>query len=130
MGEIFASAFGSGNDVGILCENGTVRGTVINFFLRLHQPKFLVMDIYHERHGVVLMVYKTNESIIVIQAEAINPNRTDIVFWSHDRGTAKLRMKLVRKNGIPQSLPEGTTVPIRLMFRSATAEGGMANMTI
>ncbi|WP_395531232.1 hypothetical protein, partial [Enterococcus lactis] len=25
---------------------------------------------------------------------------------------------------IPQSLPEGTTVPIRLMFRSATAEGG------
>lgn len=70
------------------------------------------------------MVYKTNESIIVIQAEGINPNRTDVVFWSHDRGTAKLRMKLVRKNGIPQSLPEGTTVPIRLMFRSATAEGG------
>ncbi|MDW2984944.1 BppU family phage baseplate upper protein [Enterococcus faecium] len=70
------------------------------------------------------MVYKTNESIIVIQAEAINPNRTDVVFWSHDRGTAKLRMKLVRKNGIPQSLPEGTTVPIRLMFRSATAECG------
>ncbi|NEX85767.1 BppU family phage baseplate upper protein [Enterococcus durans] len=70
------------------------------------------------------MVYKTNESIIVIQAEAISPNRTDVVFWSHDRGTAKLRMKLVRKNGIPQSLPEGTTVPIRLIFKSATAEGG------
>ncbi|MBT9718505.1 BppU family phage baseplate upper protein, partial [Enterococcus durans] len=70
------------------------------------------------------MVYKTNESIIVIQAEATNPNRTNVVFWSHDRGTAKLRMKLVRKNGIPQSLPEGTTVPIRLMFKSATAEGG------
>ncbi|PHL20431.1 BppU family phage baseplate upper protein, partial [Enterococcus faecium] len=70
------------------------------------------------------MVYKTNESIIVIQAEATNPNNTDVVFWSHDRGTAKLRMKLVRKNGIPQSLPEGTTVPIRLMFRSATAEDG------
>lgn len=33
-------------------------------------------------------------------------------------------MKLVRKNGIPQSLPEGTTVPIRLIFKSATAEGG------
>ena len=47
-----------------------------------------------------------------------------MLFWSHDRGTAKLRMKLVRKNGIPQSLPEGTTVPIRLMFKSATAEGG------
>ncbi|HFD1710211.1 TPA: BppU family phage baseplate upper protein [Enterococcus faecium] len=70
------------------------------------------------------MVYKMNESIIVIQAEATSPNNTDVVFWSHDRGTAKLRMKLVRKNGIPQSLPEGTTVPIRLMFRSATAEGG------
>ncbi|HFU5892590.1 TPA: BppU family phage baseplate upper protein, partial [Enterococcus faecium] len=70
------------------------------------------------------MVYKTNESIIVIQAEAINPNNTGVVFWSHDRGTAKLRMQLVRKNEIPQSLPEGTTVPIRLMFRSATAEGG------
>ncbi|MBX9040555.1 BppU family phage baseplate upper protein [Enterococcus durans] len=70
------------------------------------------------------MVYKTNESIIVIQAEATNPNNTGVVFWSHDRGTAKLRMQLVRKNEIPQSLPEGTTVPIRLMFRSATAEGG------
>ncbi|PQG66514.1 hypothetical protein CUS63_10765 [Enterococcus faecium] len=50
--------------------------------------------------------------------------QTNVVFWSHDRGTAKLRMKLVRKNGVPQSLPEGTTVPIRLMFKSATAEGG------
>lgn len=70
------------------------------------------------------MVYKTNESIIVIQAEATSPNRTNVVFWSHDRGTAKLRMKLVRKNGIPQSLPEGTTVPIRLIFKSATAEDG------
>ncbi|WP_316010640.1 BppU family phage baseplate upper protein, partial [Paenibacillus sp. 3LSP] len=65
-----------------------------------------------------------NESIIVIQAEAIKPNDTNVVFWSHDRGTAKLRMKLVRKNGIPQSLPEGTTVPIRLIFKSATAEDG------
>ncbi len=70
------------------------------------------------------MAFKINESIIVIQAEATSPNRTNVVFWSHDRGTAKLRMKLVRKNGIPQSLPEGTTVPIRLMFRSTTAEGG------
>lgn len=69
-------------------------------------------------------MFKINESIIVIQAEAIRPNNTGVVFWSHDRGTAKLRMKLVRKNGIPQSLPEGTTVPIRLMFKSATAEGG------
>ncbi|MFB8576134.1 hypothetical protein [Enterococcus hirae] len=70
------------------------------------------------------MVYKANDSIISIQAEAINPIQTNVVFWSHDRGTAKLRMKLVRKNGIPQCLPEGTTVPIRLIFKSATAEGG------
>ncbi|ALF50656.1 BppU family phage baseplate upper protein [Enterococcus faecium] len=70
------------------------------------------------------MVYKANDSIISIQAEAINPIQTNVVFWSHDRGTAKLRMKLVRKNGVPQSLPEGTTVPIRLMFKSATAEAG------
>ncbi|WP_322898941.1 BppU family phage baseplate upper protein [Enterococcus faecium] len=69
-------------------------------------------------------MFKINESIIVIQAEEINPIQTNVVFWSHDRGTAKLRMKLVRKNGIPQSLPEGTTVPIRLIFKSATAEGG------
>lgn len=32
MGEIIVSAFGSGNDVGILCENGTVRGTVSTSF--------------------------------------------------------------------------------------------------
>ncbi|HAQ6198843.1 TPA: BppU family phage baseplate upper protein [Enterococcus faecium] len=70
------------------------------------------------------MAFKINESIIVIQAEATSPIQTNVVFWSHDRGTAKLRMKLVRKNGVPQSLPEGTTVPIRLMFKSATAEGG------
>ncbi|NTL48788.1 BppU family phage baseplate upper protein [Enterococcus faecium] len=69
-------------------------------------------------------MFKINESIIVIQAEAIRPNNTGVVFWSHDRGTAKLRMKLVRKNGIPQSLPEGTTVPIRLIFKTATAEDG------
>jgi len=69
-------------------------------------------------------MFKINESIIVIQAEAINPIQTKVVFWSHDRGTAKLRMKLVQKDGIPQSLPEGTTVPIRLIFRSATAEDG------
>lgn len=70
------------------------------------------------------MVYKANDSIISIQAETTQPIYTNVVFWSHDRGTAKLRMKLVRKNGIPQSLPEGTTVPIRLIFKSATAEGG------
>lgn len=69
------------------------------------------------------MVYKMNESIIVIQAEATSPNRTNVVFWSHDRGTAKLKFKLM-KNNLPLPIPDGTTVPIRLMFRSATAEGG------
>ncbi|WP_230311423.1 BppU family phage baseplate upper protein [Enterococcus faecium] len=70
------------------------------------------------------MVYKTNESIIVIQAEAINPIQTNVVFWSHDRGTAKLRFKLMKDN-LPQSIPDGTTVPIRLTFNSPTAEGGI-----
>lgn len=69
------------------------------------------------------MAYKTTESIIIIQAEAVKPITTNVVFWSHDRGTAKLRFKLMKDN-IPQSLPEGTTVPIRLLFKSATAEGG------
>ena len=69
------------------------------------------------------MIYKTNESIIIIQAEAIQPISTGVVFWSYDRGTAKLRFKL-QKNGLPQSLPEGTMVPIRLIFKSTTAEGG------
>ncbi|HFX3846095.1 TPA: BppU family phage baseplate upper protein [Enterococcus faecium] len=69
------------------------------------------------------MVYKMNESIIVIQAEATSPIRTNVVFWSHDRGTAKLKFKLM-KNNLPLPIPDGTTVPIRLMFKSATAEGG------
>ncbi|WP_429952186.1 BppU family phage baseplate upper protein [Enterococcus sp. DIV0213j] len=69
------------------------------------------------------MIYKTNESIIVIQAEAINPIQTGVVFWSHDRGTAKLRFKL-QKDGVNQNLPEGTTVPIRLVFKSSTTQGG------
>ncbi len=78
---------------------------------------------HYKGDGVVLMIYKTNESLIVIQAEATALKNTGVVFWSHDRGTAKLRFKL-QKDGISQSLPEGTNVPIRLMFRSTTAEGG------
>lgn len=69
------------------------------------------------------MMYKTNDSIICIQAEATKPIYTNIVFWSHDRGTAKLRFKLMKEN-TPLSLAEGTTVPIRLRFKSETAEGG------
>ncbi|PJK26568.1 hypothetical protein CV769_04350 [Enterococcus mundtii] len=71
------------------------------------------------------MVYKINESIIRIQAEALKPIETKAVFWSYDRGTAKLVIQLLRKDNIPQVLSEGTTVPIRLMFNSATAEGGI-----
>ncbi|EMF0060415.1 phage baseplate upper protein [Enterococcus hirae] len=69
------------------------------------------------------MVYKVNDSIISIQVEAMQPIYTNIVFWSHDRGTAKLRFKLIKGN-TPLILAEGTTVPIRLMFKSTTAEGG------
>lgn len=69
------------------------------------------------------MVYKANDSIICIQAEATKPIYTNVVFWSHDRGTAKLRFKLIKGN-TPLSLAEGITVPIRLMFKSETAEGG------
>ena len=69
------------------------------------------------------MVYKANDSIICIQAEATKPIYTNVVFWSHDRGTAKLRFKLIKGN-TPLSLAEGITVPIRLMFKSTTAEGG------
>lgn len=69
------------------------------------------------------MVYKANDSIISIQAETTQPIYTNVVFWSHDRGTAKLRFKL-QKDGIPQSLPEGTNVPIRLIFKSQIAEDG------
>ena len=71
------------------------------------------------------MIYKTNESTIVIQAEARDQQRSDVVFWSHDRGTAKLRMKLMQKSGVPQTLPDGTTVPIRLTFQSNTAQDGI-----
>ena len=54
------------------------------------------------------MMYKTNDSIICIQAEATKPIYTGVVFWSYDRGTAKLRFKLM-KGAIVQSLPEGDT---------------------
>ena len=69
------------------------------------------------------MIYKLKESVIVIRTEAINPISTGVVFWSHDRGTAKLRFNL-QKDGISQNLPEGTNVPIRLIFKSQTAKDG------
>ena len=69
-------------------------------------------------------MFKSNSEIIRIEAQSMNEINTGVVFWSHDRGTAKLIFKLV-KNNLPQSLPEGTTVPIRLSFSSSTAEGGI-----
>ncbi len=77
--------------------------------------------IYHEGDDAIM--FKTNSEIIRIEAKSMKKIDTGVVFWSHDRGTAKLMFKLV-KDSIPQSLPEGTTVPIRLLFKSATAEGG------
>lgn len=53
----------------------------------------------------------------------MKPINTDVVFWSHDHGTAKLIFKL-QKDSIPQSLPEGTIVPICLEFDSSTAKNG------
>ncbi|WP_336622238.1 BppU family phage baseplate upper protein [Enterococcus sp.] len=68
-------------------------------------------------------MFKTREEIIVIQAEATTPIPTGVVFWSHDKGTAKLIIQL-KKDHINQTLPQGTIVPILLEFNSATAANG------
>ncbi|MGH1833293.1 BppU family phage baseplate upper protein [Enterococcus gilvus] len=68
-------------------------------------------------------MFKTSEEIIVIQAEATTPIPTGVVFWSHDKGTAKLIIQL-KKDHINQTLPQGTIVPILLEFNSATAANG------
>ncbi|WP_413539049.1 BppU family phage baseplate upper protein, partial [Enterococcus malodoratus] len=68
-------------------------------------------------------MYKTNDEIVKIQAKETTPIPTGVVFWSHDKGTAKLRFELL--NGpVAQNIAEGSTVPIRLEFTSETAEGG------
>ncbi|MEQ7197102.1 phage baseplate upper protein, partial [Enterococcus avium] len=46
-----------------------------------------------------------------------------VVFWSHDRGTAKLIFQL-QKDYMNQPLSAGTIVPILLEFNSDTAKGG------
>lgn len=69
-------------------------------------------------------MFKTKEEIIVIQAETKDPIPTRAVFWSHDKGTAKMLFKL-RKDGTSQSLAEGTIVPVLLKFNSETAEDGI-----
>jgi len=73
-------------------------------------------------------MFKTRKDIIVIQAEETEPNRTGVVFWSHDKGTAKMIFEL-QKNHVDQSLAIGTKVPILLEFDSATAENGRGKHT-
>lgn len=68
-------------------------------------------------------MYKTNDEIVKIQAKATTPIPTGVVFWSHDKGTAKLRFELLN-GSVAQNIAEGSTVPIRLEFTSETAEGG------
>ncbi|MDT2397623.1 BppU family phage baseplate upper protein [Enterococcus avium] len=68
-------------------------------------------------------MFKTSEEIIVIQAEATTDIPTGVVFWSHDKGTAKLIIQL-KKDHINQTLPQGTIVPILLEFNSDTAAKG------
>ena len=68
-------------------------------------------------------MFKTNSEIVKIKAKSQAEIRTGVTFWSHDRGTAKLIFKLI-KDEAPQSIPEGTTVLIRLIFKSKTAQDG------
>lgn len=51
----------------------------------------------------------------MIQAEATTPVNTGVVFWSHDKGTAKMLFQL-QKDYVNQTLSEGTIVPICLDF--------------
>lgn len=60
-------------------------------------------------------MFKTKQEIIVIQAEAKEPIQTRAVFWSHDKGTAKLLFQL-KKGIVSQTLAKGTIVPICLVF--------------
>lgn len=60
-------------------------------------------------------MFKTNEEIIIIQAKATTPIPTGVVFWSHDKGTAKLLFQL-KKGTVSQTLAKGTIVPICLVF--------------
>jgi len=68
-------------------------------------------------------LFKKNESLIRIQAERVDPISTKVIFFSHDRGTAKLLFKL-EKDGAPQPLSNGTVVPICLEGGSETSDMG------
>lgn len=63
-------------------------------------------------------IFKKNESVIRIQAERSDQIRTNVVFFSHDKGTAKLIFRLEKDNA-PQPLPAGTEVPIHLSLIGA-----------
>ena len=60
-------------------------------------------------------MYKSNTELIVIDAKATEPISTNVVFWSHDKGTAKMLFQL-QKDYVNQTLSEGTIVPICLDF--------------
>lgn len=60
-------------------------------------------------------MYKSNTELIVIDAKATEPIPTNVVFWSHDKGTAKMLFQL-QKDYVNQTLSEGTIVPICLDF--------------
>ncbi|GEB30167.1 phage pre-neck appendage-like protein [Enterococcus casseliflavus] len=66
-------------------------------------------------------IFKKNESVIRIQAERSDPIRTNVVFFSHDKGTAKMLIRL-EKDGAPQPLPSGTEVLIHLALMGAEAK--------
>lgn len=68
-------------------------------------------------------LFKKNESMIRIQAERVDPISTKVVFFSHDRGTAKMYFKL-EKDGAPQPLSNGTIVPICLEGGSEISDMG------
>lgn len=68
-------------------------------------------------------MFKANNEIINIDAKATDPISTGVIFWSHDKGTAKMIFRL-RKENVNQTLSEGTIIPILLEFLSATAENG------
>lgn len=58
-------------------------------------------------------IFKKNESVIRIQAERVDPINTKVVFFSHDRGTAKMLFRL-EKDNTPQPITNGTIIPVCL----------------
>lgn len=68
--------------------------------------------------------FKTNSQIVEIEATATEVINTKVVFWSHDKGTARLKFQL-KKEGAVYPLTEGTIVPICLLFKSNSAADGV-----